>query len=120
MDLVYEKPLYKDRLFGILPNCSHSYCLGCIRKWRRRRDFHSTVVKACPECRVTSGYYIPCKYWVCDAAEKEQLIKTFKARMGKIQCKYFMKNEGQCPFKADCIHLHRRFTRQQRLLQLPI
>lgn len=38
--------------------------------------------RACPECRVTSSYYIPHKYWVSDVAEKEKLINTFKARTG--------------------------------------
>lgn len=38
--------------------------------------------RACPECRVTSSYYIPHKYWVSDRAEKEKLIETFKARTG--------------------------------------
>ncbi|XP_075299027.1 putative E3 ubiquitin-protein ligase makorin-1 [Opisthocomus hoazin] len=106
MDRVYEKPLPEERLFGILPNCSHAYCVGCIRKWRRSRDFQSTVIKACPECRVTSGYYIPHKYWVSDAGEKEKLIETFKARMGKIRCNFFVRNRGFCPFKSDCIYLH--------------
>lgn len=106
MDRVYEKPLPEERLFGILPNCSHAYCLGCIRKWRRSRDFQSTVSKACPECRVTSSYYIPHKYWVSEAGEKEKLIKTFKARTGKIRCKFFVRNRGCCPFKSDCIYLH--------------
>lgn len=45
MDRVYEKPRPEERLFGILPNCSHPYCVGCIRKWRRSRDFQSTVIK---------------------------------------------------------------------------
>ncbi|XP_032865439.1 probable E3 ubiquitin-protein ligase makorin-1 isoform X2 [Tyto alba] len=45
MDRVYEKLLPEERLFGILPNCSHAYCVGCIRKWRRSRDFQSTVIK---------------------------------------------------------------------------
>ena len=45
MDRVYEKPLPEERLFGILPNCSHAYCVGCIRKWRRSRDFQSMVIK---------------------------------------------------------------------------
>ncbi|NXD65619.1 MKRN2 ligase, partial [Eolophus roseicapillus] len=112
MDRVYEKPLPEERLFGILPNCSHAYCLGCIRKWRRSRDFQSTVVKACPECRVTSSYYIPHKYWVSEAGEKEKLIKTFKARTGKIRCKFFVQNRGCCPFKSDCIYLHEMPTRQ--------
>ncbi|NXQ34744.1 MKRN1 ligase, partial [Alaudala cheleensis] len=116
MDKVYEKPLREERLFGILPNCSHAYCLGCIRKWRRSRDFQSTVIKACPECRITSSYYIPHKYWVSDVGEKEKLIKTFKARMGKIKCKFFL--HGHCPFRSECIYLHegpaRRLRRHRR------
>ncbi|XP_009463984.1 PREDICTED: probable E3 ubiquitin-protein ligase makorin-1 [Nipponia nippon] len=106
MDRVYEKPLPEERLFGILPNCSHAYCVGCIRKWRCSRDFQSVVIKACPECRVTSSYYIPHKYWVSDVGEKEKLIETFKARTGKIRCKFFVRNRGRCPFKSDCIYLH--------------
>ncbi|KAK2521715.1 hypothetical protein Q9966_012695 [Columba livia] len=106
MDRVYEKPLPEERLFGILPNCSHAYCVGCIRRWRRSQDFQSAVIKACPECRVTSSYYIPHKYWVSDRAEKEKLIETFKARTGKIRCKFFVRNRGRCPFGSDCIYLH--------------
>lgn len=45
MDRVYEKPLPEERLFGILPNCSHAYCVGCIRKWRCSQDFQSAVIK---------------------------------------------------------------------------
>uniref|UniRef100_A0A8B9DIF5 RING-type E3 ubiquitin transferase n=1 Tax=Anser cygnoides TaxID=8845 RepID=A0A8B9DIF5_ANSCY len=106
MERVYEKALPEERLFGILPNCGHAFCLGCIRTWRRSRDFQSTVIKACPECRVTSSYYIPHKYWVSDAGEKEQLIESFKARTGKIRCKFFIQNRGRCPFRSDCIYLH--------------
>ncbi|XP_009947498.1 PREDICTED: probable E3 ubiquitin-protein ligase makorin-1, partial [Leptosomus discolor] len=106
MERVYEKALAGGRLFGILPNCSHAYCVGCIRKWRRSRDFQSTVIKACPECRVTSSYYIPHKYWVSEVGEKEKLIETFKARMGKIRCKFFVRNRGRCPFQSDCLYLH--------------
>ncbi|NXO41808.1 MKRN1 ligase, partial [Locustella ochotensis] len=112
MDTVYEKPLPKERLFGILPNCSHAYCLGCIRKWRRSRDFESKVIKACPECRITSNYYIPHKYWISDADEKEKLIATFKKRTGKIRCKFFI--HGYCPFKSECIYLHELPAHQLR------
>ncbi|KAM3658905.1 uncharacterized protein VK521_012914 [Ammospiza maritima maritima] len=121
MDRVYEKALPEQRLFGILPNCSHAYCLGCIRRWRRSRAFQSTVIKACPECRIPSNYYIPHKYWVSDVAEKEKLISTFKARTGKIRCKFFLR--GYCPFRSECIYLHelpaswlrRHRQRQQRM-----
>ncbi|NXE67160.1 MKRN1 ligase, partial [Calcarius ornatus] len=99
-----EKALPEERLFGILPNCSHAYCLGCIRRWRRSRAFQSTVIKACPECRIPSSYYIPHKYWISDAAEKEKLIGAFKARTGKIRCKFFLR--GHCPFRSECIYLH--------------
>ncbi|XP_029818378.1 probable E3 ubiquitin-protein ligase makorin-2, partial [Manacus vitellinus] len=124
MDRVYEKPLPEERLFGILPNCSHAYCVGCIRKWRRSRDFQSTVIKACPECRITSSYYIPHKYWISDVGEKEKLIRTFKARMGKIRCKFFVRNRGHCPFRSDCIYLHELPTsrlprRRQQRLRMP-
>ncbi|CAM9879366.1 unnamed protein product [Bubo scandiacus] len=106
MDRVYEKQKPDERFFGILPNCSHAYCVGCIRKWRRSRDFQSTVIKACPECRVTSSYYIPNKYWISDAGEKKQLIETFRARTGKIRCKFFVQNQGHCPFNSECLYLH--------------
>ncbi|XP_062365480.1 probable E3 ubiquitin-protein ligase makorin-1 [Cinclus cinclus] len=123
MDRVYEKPLPEERLFGILPNCSHAYCVGCIRKWRRSRDFQSTVIKACPECRITSSYYIPHKYWISDVGEKEKLIRTFKARTGKIRCKFFIR--GHCPFRSECIYLHelpaRRLWRHRRQqLRMPV
>ncbi|NWV43763.1 MKRN1 ligase, partial [Grantiella picta] len=111
MDRVYEKPLLEERLFGILPNCSHVYCVGCIRKWRRSRDFQSKVIKACPECRITSNYYIPHKYWISDVAEKEKLIRTFKARTGKIRCKFFVR--GHCPFSSECIYLHKLPARRR-------
>ncbi|XP_065259476.1 probable E3 ubiquitin-protein ligase makorin-1 [Emys orbicularis] len=106
MDKVYEKTLPEERVFGILPNCSHAYCVGCIRKWRKSREFQNAVIKACPECRVTSSYFIPHKYWVSDRDEKEKLIETFKARTGKIKCKFFARGRGRCPFKSECIYLH--------------
>ncbi|XP_060629068.2 probable E3 ubiquitin-protein ligase makorin-1 [Anolis sagrei] len=106
MDKISQKALPEERLFGILPNCTHAYCVGCIRKWRKSRDFHSTVIKGCPECRVTSTYFIPNKYWVFESEEKEKLIETFKARTSKIRCKFFVRGNGHCPFKSECIYLH--------------
>ncbi|NWQ80017.1 MKRN2 ligase, partial [Columbina picui] len=81
--------------------------------------------RACPECRVTSSYYIPHKYWVSDSAEKEELIETFKARTGKIRCKFFVQNRGRCPFKSDCIYLHelpagRLPRRRRQRLRVPV
>ncbi|XP_029429881.1 probable E3 ubiquitin-protein ligase makorin-1 [Rhinatrema bivittatum] len=106
MDKVYDKLLPEERLFGILPNCSHAYCINCIRQWRKSRDFQNEVIKSCPLCRIKSSYFIPHTYWITNAEEKTQLIETFKARTSKIRCRFFMRGNGYCPFKSDCIYLH--------------
>ncbi|XP_070100569.1 E3 ubiquitin-protein ligase makorin-1 isoform X1 [Equus caballus] len=106
MDKVWDKP-EAERIFGILPNCTHAHCLGCLRTWRKsRQDFPLDVIKACPQCRVHSSYIIPHKFWVSKGAEKEQLIRNFKARTSQIHCRFFVRGNGRCPFKSDCIYLH--------------
>nr|KAF6506082.1 hypothetical protein HJG63_007919 [Rousettus aegyptiacus] len=106
MDKVWDKP-EAQRIFGILPNCTHAHCLGCLRTWRKsRQEFPLDVIKACPQCRVHSSYIIPHKFWVSKGAEKEQLIRNFKAWTSQIRCRFFMRRNGRCPFKSDCIYLH--------------
>ncbi|XP_013372182.1 PREDICTED: uncharacterized protein LOC102012581 [Chinchilla lanigera] len=78
-DRVWDKP-EAQRVFGILPNCSHAYCLGCLRTWRQTPRLPLEVIKACPQCRVYSSYIIPYKFWVSEGPEKEQLIRSFTAR----------------------------------------
>ncbi|XP_075706739.1 E3 ubiquitin-protein ligase makorin-1-like isoform X2 [Rhinoderma darwinii] len=84
MNKVYDKQTAEDRVFGILPNCSHAYCVGCIKRWRQARDFQNEVVKSCPQCCVKSSYFIPHKYWIEETDEKLQLIEDFKAKTGTI------------------------------------
>ncbi|XP_067863470.1 makorin, ring finger protein, 4 [Heptranchias perlo] len=105
MDKVYEKTPAKDRCFAILPDCNHAFCVTCIKKWRHSKGFTSKIIKACPECRVVSSYYIPHKYWVVDE-QKQMLIDKFKAEKKKIRCKFFLRSNGRCPFKSECIYLH--------------
>ncbi|XP_077911560.1 uncharacterized protein LOC118538549 isoform X2 [Halichoerus grypus] len=108
MDKVWDKP-EAERIFGILPNCSHAHCLGCLRTWRKsQRTFPPDVIKACPQCRVHSSYIIPHKFWVSKGAAKEQLIGNFKARTSQIRCRFFMRGNGRCPFESDCIYLHQQ------------
>ncbi|XP_069827557.1 E3 ubiquitin-protein ligase makorin-1-like [Dendropsophus ebraccatus] len=106
MDKVYDKQRPEERIFGILPNCSHAYCVGCIKRWRKTRDFQNEVIKGCPQCRVKSSYFIPHKYWIGDSDEKIQLIQDFKAKTSKIRCRFFIRSNGYCPFKSECIYLH--------------
>ncbi|XP_048661676.1 probable E3 ubiquitin-protein ligase makorin-1 [Marmota marmota marmota] len=79
MDKVWDKP-EAERVFGILPNCTHPHCLGCLRTWRKNhQNLPLNVIKACPQCRVHSSYMIPHKFWVGEGPKKEQLIRNFKA-----------------------------------------
>ncbi|XP_072537022.1 makorin, ring finger protein, 4 isoform X2 [Salminus brasiliensis] len=105
MDKVYEKATEGERRFGILPNCSHAFCLGCIMKWRKTKEFQEEVIKACPQCRVKSSFYIPSKYWVCEGEAKAALIASFKEKSSKVKCTFFMRH-GCCPFASECIFSH--------------
>ncbi|XP_021568568.1 Fanconi anemia group E protein [Carlito syrichta] len=71
MDQVWDKPK-AERVFSILPNCTHTHCLGCLGTWRRnRQDVLRAVIKAIS--------IIPYKFWVNRGAEKESLSGNFKA-----------------------------------------
>lgn len=45
MDKVYEKRNAQSRRFGILPNCSHAFCIECIVTWRKTKEFQEEVIK---------------------------------------------------------------------------
>ncbi|KAF2885606.1 hypothetical protein ILUMI_20548 [Ignelater luminosus] len=104
-EVVVEKQLH-ERRFGILTQCNHCFCLGCIRKWRQARQFEHKVVRACPECRVTSDFVCPSVYWVETKEEKDKLIENYKNALAEKQCKYFKQGRGSCPFGNKCFYLH--------------
>uniref|UniRef100_A0A8C1XQY2 RING-type E3 ubiquitin transferase n=1 Tax=Cyprinus carpio TaxID=7962 RepID=A0A8C1XQY2_CYPCA len=106
MEVVFEKTNPSERRFGILSNCSHCYCLKCIRKWRSAKQFESKIIKSCPECRITSNFVIPSEYWVEDKEEKQKLIQKYKDGMGSKPCRYFDEGRGTCPFGANCFYKH--------------
>jgi len=105
-DTILEKPERHEQTFGILPNCNHCFCFACIRKWRKSKEFEFEVSKACPECRVASCYVYPSKIWYEIKEDKESFIGTENARMQKIDCNYFKKGAGTCPFGNTCLYLH--------------
>ncbi|XP_054608566.1 probable E3 ubiquitin-protein ligase makorin-1 [Dunckerocampus dactyliophorus] len=106
MEVVFEKTNPSERRFGILSNCSHCYCLKCIRRWRSARQFESRIIKSCPECRITSNFVIPSEFWVEDKDEKLKLIQTYKEGMGSKPCRYFNEGRGTCPFGSNCFYKH--------------
>ncbi|XP_068163516.1 probable E3 ubiquitin-protein ligase makorin-1 isoform X2 [Antennarius striatus] len=106
MEVVFEKANPSERRFGILSNCSHCYCLKCIRKWRSAKQFESKIIKSCPECRITSNFVIPSEYWVEDKDDKQKLIQKYKDGMRNKPCRYFDEGRGTCPFGANCFYKH--------------
>lgn len=108
--ICYEKVMSKnppgEQRFGILPSCNHCYCLSCIRRWRQERQFDNKTIRACPECRVTSDFVCPSRYWVDNKEEKDKLIGSYKIALSKKPCRYYRSGEGQCPFGNKCFYLH--------------
>ncbi|XP_061549226.1 makorin, ring finger protein, 4 isoform X3 [Phycodurus eques] len=114
MDKVYEKMDRSKRVFGILPNCSHAFCLQCIMTWRKTRDLGPDVVKTCPQCRVRSAFYVPHQYWV-EGQAKESLIADFKEKFSKRSCSYYARYKP-CPFETECLYRHDRSARRRSFL----
>uniref|UniRef100_A0A2K5HRK0 RING-type E3 ubiquitin transferase n=1 Tax=Colobus angolensis palliatus TaxID=336983 RepID=A0A2K5HRK0_COLAP len=106
MEVVYEKANPSERLFVILSNCNHTYCLKCIRKRRSAKQFESKIIKSCPECRITSNFVIPSEYWVEEKEEKQKLILKYKEAMSNKVCRYFDEGRGSCPFGGNCFYKH--------------
>ena len=106
MDTVTEKKPAIDARFGILPNCNHCYCLSCLRTWRKADQFDHKIVRACPECRRTSDYIVPSRFWIDTPEEKAQLLADYKAQLTQKRCKYFDQGRGECPFGNQCFYRH--------------
>lgn len=129
MDIVLEKEPISERRFGILEKCNHVYCLTCIRKWRRSRQFENSqhidnaldpvVTRACPECRIASDFITPSVYFVDNEEEKTKLITEYKKALSKKPCKYFKQGEGTCPFGGACFYLHAKPDGTKVELPLP-
>ncbi|XP_060035185.1 E3 ubiquitin-protein ligase makorin-1-like [Erinaceus europaeus] len=106
MEVVLAKANPKDRCFGILPKCNHIFCFKCIGKWRKAIQFLRSIRKSCPTCRTLSHFIVPSEYWVEEEEEKMKLIEEYKKKMNNIDCKYFNKGRGKCPYGASCFYKH--------------
>ncbi|KAK6176925.1 hypothetical protein SNE40_015129 [Patella caerulea] len=106
MDIVLDKQPVSERRFGILPKCTHIFCLSCIRKWRCAKQFENKIIRACPECRVQSDFVAPSQYWVECEEDKAKLIDGYKNALSSKPCRYFDLGKGECPFNEKCFYLH--------------
>lgn len=106
LEVVLARENPSERRFGVLSDCTHSFCLSCIRKWRNSSHTGRKIVRACPICRVPSGFVTPSEVWVEDQDEKEKIINGYKTALWSKPCKYFAHGEGTCPFSASCFYKH--------------
>ncbi|KAF0308185.1 putative E3 ubiquitin-protein ligase makorin-2 [Amphibalanus amphitrite] len=106
MEVVVEKKEPNARRFGILPSCSHCFCVACIRQWRSSSQFEPKVTRGCPECRVHSDFICPSRYWVDESEEKNKLIEDYIASCSNKPCKHFNEGRGECPFGNKCFYRH--------------
>uniref|UniRef100_A0A182PZD7 RING-type E3 ubiquitin transferase n=1 Tax=Anopheles farauti TaxID=69004 RepID=A0A182PZD7_9DIPT len=105
LEVVMEKRAREQR-FGILPNCKHTFCLSCIRTWRKATNFANKIKRGCPTCRVPSDFVCPSFVWVECGEEKERLIATYKQACNSTDCMHFKKGTATCPFGNKCFYRH--------------
>lgn len=62
--------------------------------------------RACPECRQTSDFICPSRFWVDTPEDKEKLLTDYRMNLNKKECKYFRRGRGECPFGNKCFYRH--------------
>lgn len=101
--------------FGLLVDCSHVFCIDCIRNWRGQDSTNddislSHVHKKCPYCRTPSKFVIPSSHFYPSGHPgKAVVIEQYKESLQRIPCKYFVEsnpNRRYCPFGCDCMYQH--------------
>ena len=63
---------HNGNYFGLLVNCAHSFCAGCVKGWNK---VHNTVGKAarCPVCTARSPTIITSVLWLEDRLTKQEV-----------------------------------------------
>uniref|UniRef100_M4DIQ8 Uncharacterized protein n=1 Tax=Brassica campestris TaxID=3711 RepID=M4DIQ8_BRACM len=110
LERVLSKPTPAERKFGILTECDHAFCIGCIRNWRSSSpstgmDVNSTL-RACPICRKLSYFVVPSVIWFSDPEEKKGIMDNYRDKLRSIDCKHFNFGDGNCPFGTSCFYKH--------------
>lgn len=71
LDKIKQRLVPKNRIYGILESCSHIFCLGCLKEWRKKSN-------RCPMCRKLSFKYASHYTFYPDGNEKVKLFKSNK------------------------------------------
>ena len=85
--------------YGLLENCTHVFCLTCIREWRKQTN--QQCMRSCPVCRVDSHLIIPADKTL-NSEEKDIARTQYQQHLSSIPCKY----GADCPFGTSCFYMH--------------
>ncbi|CAH8385014.1 unnamed protein product [Eruca vesicaria subsp. sativa] len=110
LERVLSKPTPAERKFGLLTECDHAFCIGCIRNWRSSSpstgmDVNSTL-RACPICRKLSYFVVPSVIWFSAPEDKNEIMDNYREKLRSIDCKHFNFGDGNCPFGTSCFYKH--------------
>jgi len=109
--ICYEVPVE----YGLMTNCSHAFCLTCLRDWRnsRKKDMslvYSNIIKTCPLCRSPSRFITPSShFYPLEDPRRQKMVDDYKASMARVPCRYFSNsnpNQPFCPYGDDCFYKH--------------
>ena len=89
-------------MFGLLPSCTHAFCLGCIKQWRTT----NMESKECPICRQISHFVLPSIKYLTDI-NKENALIAYQENLRSKPCRHFNYGDGECPFGTSCFYAHR-------------
>ncbi|KDN39518.1 hypothetical protein K437DRAFT_259009 [Tilletiaria anomala UBC 951] len=103
--------------FGLLEKCSHPFCLGCLRSWRRGKERGegpeaNAIHKTCPICRARSFFIVPSNVFVPAGAEKDRIVARYREHLVRTPCRNFERtkysqNHPYCAFGDECFYGHR-------------
>ncbi|KAF8111824.1 hypothetical protein N665_0072s0036 [Sinapis alba] len=110
LERVLSKPTPAEQKFGLLTECDHDFCIGCIRNWHNSSpstgmDVNSTL-RDCPIYRKLSYFVVPSVIWFSAPEEKKEIMDNYREKLRSIDCKHFNLGDGNCPFGTSCLYKH--------------
>ncbi|KAF8087803.1 hypothetical protein N665_0566s0010 [Sinapis alba] len=108
LERVLSKPTPAEWKFGLLTECDHAFCIGCIRNWRSSSpstgmDVNSTL-RDCPICRKLSYFVVPSVIWFSAPKEKKEIMDNYREKLRSIDCKHFNFGDRNCSFGTSCFY----------------
>lgn len=97
--------LIEGKRFGLLPQCTHVFCLDCIATWRSSSPNHE-LSRKCPVCRISSFFLIPSPRFFVGELKRKRVYEYLKFLASK-PCRYPIEI---CPYGPICFFNHQSST----------